>query len=91
MKRRALLVCPVHPTRQQLIDVVRQTGADHVVTSSVREATEALKDGKYAGESSRVAYVRPDQRPAQRMAERTIALLHGPVPGAGGAPAQGPA
>lgn len=47
MKRRALLVCPMHPTRQQLIDAVRQTGADHVVTSSVREATEALKVGKY--------------------------------------------
>ena len=47
MKQRALLICPVHPVRQQLIEVVLQTGATHVVTSSVREATKALKEGKY--------------------------------------------
>jgi DNA-binding NtrC family response regulator len=47
MKQRALLICPVHPVRQQLIEVVLQSGATHVVTSSVREATKALKDGKY--------------------------------------------
>jgi DNA-binding NtrC family response regulator len=47
MKQRALLICPVHPVRQQLIEVVRQTGATHVVISSVREATKALKNGKY--------------------------------------------
>ena len=47
MKPRALLICPVHPARQQLVEVVRQTGTTHVVTASVREATTALLNGKY--------------------------------------------
>ncbi len=47
MKQRVLLICPLHPVRQQLVEVIRRTGTTHVVRSSVREATEALKSGKY--------------------------------------------
>lgn len=47
MKPRALLICPLHPVRQQLVELVRQAGTTHVVLSSVQEATEAMKDGTY--------------------------------------------
>jgi|SRR5579859_635397 len=47
MKRHALLVCPVHPARQQLVEAVRQARTTHLVTSNVGKAIEALKNGKY--------------------------------------------
>ncbi len=47
MKQRALLICPLHPARQKLVEVVRYTGTTHVVTASVEQATKAMKRGKY--------------------------------------------
>jgi DNA-binding NtrC family response regulator len=47
MNTRALLICPLHPAREKLIEVVRQTGATHVIAASVREAATALKSGSF--------------------------------------------
>jgi DNA-binding NtrC family response regulator len=47
MKKRALLVCPLHPARQQLIEVIHRTGTAHMIASTVREATLALQRGTY--------------------------------------------
>ena len=48
MEQRALLICPIHPMRQQLIEAVRRMGTKHVIMSSVKEATKAMKDGNYS-------------------------------------------